>query len=164
MFQNLMPARKKQVEPPVRVADLDKIATRKLTFVLHGREHIITPPDIKNWLEIVEANNHLMMLADKENLTATDLIDGYYNLVHRLCPSITKEDISNSTQMQVASLWQLVLDMMNGFSQKKTMANIAMQGMTKKDINNLIQILSQYRSTLQDSLPNSSENLAGPSM
>ncbi|MCU9931153.1 hypothetical protein OFL77_27865, partial [Escherichia coli] len=76
-------------------------------------------------------------LADHETLSPDELVDGYYNLIHKLCGSITKDDIRNSTQMQAASLWQMVLDMMNGFSQKKTLANIAMQGMTKKDINNL---------------------------
>ena len=65
MFENILPARKQKQEPLVKIADLDKIATRKCVFVLHGKEHIISPPSLMSWLEIVEANAKLFAMKDQ---------------------------------------------------------------------------------------------------
>lgn len=160
LFQmNKMPP--KNSEPPIKVADLDKIATRQCVFTLHGKDHVITPPNLLNWLEIVEANAKLWNLKDQDVVTPEQLINDYFNLISKLCNTITKEDIKNCTQMQVSSLWQLVLDFMNGFDQKKTLLNMAMASMTKKDILNLIQILNSYLLARQDFSQNSVENFRG---
>lgn len=162
MFDKFMPSRERKQESPVRVADLDKISTRKYIFTLHGVDHVISPPDLKSWLELVEFNNKLWELSSKEVVSPEEFIDAYYNLISRLCPTITREDIAKANQTQVSAMWQLVLDMMNGSAQKKTLVNLAMQGMTKKDINNLVRILNQYSSMLPDSLQTSQDSLIGP--
>ena len=161
MFENILPARKQKSEPLVKIADLDKIATRKCVFVLHGKEHIISPPSLMSWLEIVEANAKLFAMKDQDVVTSSELVDNYYNLISKLCSTVTKEDIRNCTQMQISSLWQLVLDMMNGFDQKKTLLNMAMASMTKKDVLNLIQILNSYLLTRQDYSQNSAVSSIG---
>lgn len=161
MFEKLMPTRSKS-EPPIRVADLDKISIRKSIFTLHGKDHVITPPDIQNWFLLIEANNELWALKDQDVVTPDELVEKYFNLMSKVCDSITKDDIRKATQMQIAGLWQLVLDMMNGSDQKKSLVSIALQGMTKRDINNLIQVLSQYSSTLPDSLQSLQKSSGGP--
>jgi hypothetical protein len=153
---DLTSKKKKAGPPPVKVADLDALISRTMTFTLHGQDHTLRVPTVEDWLVTVAAQSKLSALREKEVITPAELIEAYWEFISKMAPSITKEDISKSSQVQVAALWQIALDVMNGYSEKKNLLNLMLLGMTDQEMERLSAILIRLKSTPPELLTNSS--------
>src|SRR5689334_17326762 len=145
----------------IKIADLDKINNRKYYFSLHGVDHEVCPPSMGDWFEIVNSNQNLWSLKDREKLTTDEVVDSYFELLSKMCPTLTKDDIRKSKQWQLTALWQIGVDMMNGYEEKKTLTSMLLMGLKKEELTKMIMILNQLLSTLPESLQKSALEPAG---
>lgn len=145
----------------VRVADLDKLSSKKFSFKLHGVDHKIDPPSIGNWLEIVDSSNALIGLKDQDGITKDQVVDAYFSFLSKMCPDLTKEDILKAKQDQLAALWQIAMDMMNGYEEKKTLMSLMLLSLDKEEVKRMITILNRLLLMPQESLQKYAESLAG---
>lgn len=145
----------------VKVANLDALLARDQLVTLHGRNHRIKVPQLQTWIEIVSAQNELMALREKVSLSSDELIEAYFKFISKMCDSISKDDLRKCSQMQVSSLWQICLDMMAGYTQKKTQTSLMLITLTPEEINRMILILNRLNSMSDPLLRNSSQQPDG---
>jgi len=125
-----MPSRNKQKspsQPPVMVADLDALLTKKVSFKLLGKIHTIDPLTVFQFTNFAAAYGEVLRLHEQEKVTSEELIDVYYNLVASVCDTVSREDISKMTQQQVNGLFQIMVDLHTGrlfADQKKTLEKV----------------------------------------
>ena len=111
----LWPARSKaQRQGPI--ADLDAIVEEPVYFRFKGKIHTLNPVALDEFLKFTNAQNDLMksLASTDEKLTAEDLAHKYLAVIEPLCPSITYDLLMSMEQVQVAALYQLVIDMVTG--------------------------------------------------
>lgn len=122
----LRPARQINYE---QVADLDAMLSEPVAFKLHGKQHVIRPLDVEQFMKLTGALTDIYALQKQKDVTAETLVDTYYALMHECCSSITREDIENMTQQQVAALFELVIETITGklFAEKKKTLAVANQ-------------------------------------
>jgi hypothetical protein len=99
------------------IADLDAIVLEPVQFKLHGKLHEIAPVTTESFLRYTNALGKLMELKDKNQITPDELVEGYFGLISSVCGTVTKQDIDDMTQGQVAALFQLVMDSVTGKAQ-----------------------------------------------
>ena len=109
-WAKILPARSKALEGVEIFANLDDIITKPLAFVLHGKTHLISPLTTEQFLGWSTALAGLWDLKDKKGLEPDQLIDAYTKAIRSVCKTITKADIEQSTQAQIAAIYGLVLD------------------------------------------------------
>jgi hypothetical protein len=114
MLSRLLPARAKKQEGPV--TDLDAIVAESVSFRFKGKNHTLHPIDMETFLKFTNAQSSLMrVLNDKENvLTTRGLAEKYFEVINPLCASISLKDIMDMEQVQIAALYQLIIDMVTG--------------------------------------------------
>jgi hypothetical protein len=138
---------KKEKRPgAIRVANLDQLLGRDQIVTLHGVDHVLKVPEFLQWLEFASAQTELLALKDKENIKPDELIKAYHKFISKICPTITELDIAKCTQQQVSQLWQICMDLMNGYSKKKTQASLLLLNLSNQEVDRMIQTLSQLRS------------------
>ena len=156
--------KKQETKPkPVIVADLDSILSRTVSFVLHGRTLTLVPMSVENWLIAVSNESKLRALQSQTVVTPDELIKAYYDFISQLCPDITEDDIRNCTQQQVASLWQLALDTLNGYAEKKTLLTWAFMGMSQDELRKIQLVVNKLLLMSPDSYQKFVEKLDGQS-
>jgi hypothetical protein len=131
----------------VRVANLDDLIGRDQLVQLHGKDYVLKVPEFLVWLEVASAQSELLALQAKSNVSVNELIDAYFKFIVKICPDMKREDIAKASQQQVAALWQICMDIMNGYSKKKTHLSLLLLNLTEAETNKMIQILNQLRST-----------------
>lgn len=150
MILKLWPTRSKykDAEP---VTDLDAIIAAPVTFRFDGKIHKLKPMQLDEYLKFSNAQSRLLanLKDDAPKLNARELARQYLDVVSSICDTITIEDILRMEQVQVAALYQLIIDITTG--QVKTEAG-------KKKSRQKIQI---YDSVEHSSLQNVPESLAG---
>lgn len=120
MFGRFLPSRfkaKKQLSTlgvGKIVADLDAIKAEPVGFYLHGKLYVIRPMSLEKFLESIDSYMSLLSLKEKKEITPEELIEKYYNTFSHMIPDLTKEDISNMEQQQVAALYELCMDTITG--------------------------------------------------
>ncbi len=108
----LWPARS-QVEGPV--ADLDSIVADPVPFRFKGKIHILKPFSLEEYLKFVNAKGALeRSMMGSEKITPQELAKQYHAVIAAVCDTITVEHILSMEQVQVAALYQLVIDMVTG--------------------------------------------------
>ena len=114
MLSKFLPARAKKQEGPV--TDLDAIVAESVSFRFKGKIHTLHPVDMETFLKFTNAQSTLMRtLNDKENvLTPQALAEKYFEVINPLCSSIQLKDIMDMEQVQIAALYQLIIDMVTG--------------------------------------------------
>ena len=114
MLSRLLPARAKKQEGPV--TDLDAIVAESVSFRFKGKVHVLHPVDMETFLKFTNAQSTLMrVLGDRESvLTPQGLAEKYFEVINPLCASITLSDIMGMEQVQIAALYQLIIDMVTG--------------------------------------------------
>lgn len=114
------------------IADLDALVSLPVSFILHGKEHVIKPVALEEFLKYTNAYAQLWNSQDENKKLSNDqLIEIYENLFSSVCETITKEDIKKMTQAQVGALFQLISDTVTGkthVDQKKTLQNMMKMG------------------------------------
>lgn len=107
-------SKKKGIEPPRLVLDLDAVMTETLEFQIQGERHQIAPVSTSQFVEVVEAFSVLDALIKKNQVTADEMIEAYTRCFSTLSPSITRKHVEGMTQKQCGMLWQLMLDCVTG--------------------------------------------------
>jgi len=147
----LWPARtkNKETEP---VADLDAIVSEPVVFRYKGKLHKLNPIRLDEFLKFTNAQSLMMSaLNDDKALTPRELAKRYHSVIKSVCDTMTVDDILGMEQVQVAALYQLVIDMVTG--QVKV-------GETQKKSRQKIPI---YESVQPLSSPSAPENSDGQS-
>lgn len=110
----LWPTRSKSMDGPVQ--DLDAIIAEPVSFRFKGKIHTMKPFSLAEFLKFTNAQSALMSLLKDEGaiITTKDLADRYHKVISSVCPSITVDDILSMEQVQVAALYQLIIDMVTG--------------------------------------------------
>lgn len=103
------------------VADLDAILVENVGFKLHGKEHIIKPLTVEQFMLYAVNLSEIYALKEKSNLNASDLIDKYHALISSVCSTVKRSDIEQMSQQQVSALFELIVDTVSGklFVEKK---------------------------------------------
>lgn len=109
----LWPARSQNFDGPV--SDLDAIVAAPVSFRFKGKVHTLKPFSLAEFLLFTNAQAHLMQLIkDETGVTTQELASRYHKVISSVCSSITIDDILSMEQVQVAALYQLVIDMVTG--------------------------------------------------
>lgn len=113
MIRKLWPTRSKHIEGPVQ--DLDAIVSDPVPFRFQGTIHYLKPFTVAEYLKFVNAQFNLEnSLRNGEGLTAETLTVQYHAVISSVCDTITIDHIKSMEQVQVAALYQLVIDMITG--------------------------------------------------
>lgn len=112
----LWPARSKAIRDEGPVADLDAIVSDPVSFRFKGKIHVLKPIDLKDFLKFTNAQASLMRSANdpEKRLSAKELAEQYLSVISPLCDTITLDHIMEMEQVQIAALYQLVIDMVTG--------------------------------------------------
>ena len=111
----LWPARSKAKNESAPVADLDAIVADPVFFRYKGKIHELKPMSLEHFLKFSNAQAELMAgVKEDVKLTAQDLADRYLKVINSVCDTITRDDILEMEQVQVAALYQLVIDLVTG--------------------------------------------------
>lgn len=112
----LWPARSQHIMPEGPVADLDAIVAEPVPFRFHGKIHYLKPVNLDDFLKFTNYQASLInaLKDDAAGLTPLQLATKYHNVISSLCDSITIEDIMSMEQVQIAALYQLIMDMVLG--------------------------------------------------
>lgn len=114
----------KQRNKPEVVADLDAMLVESVAFKFHGREHVIEPITLNQFMQFTNDLVSFKALDGTTALSPDQVIDGYWNLVKGVAPSVTREDIEKATQTQLGSLFSLIVRTITGetfATEKKTL-------------------------------------------
>ena len=138
-----------QAEGPV--ADLDAIVADPVPFRFKGKIHILKPIELDNFLRFANAQAEIMRTTgDKESKISTEeLAKRYHRVFSAVCDTITVKDVMSMEQVQIAALYQLVIDMVTG--------QVDMGDGKKKR-----QKIPLYDIVRASSSPNAPENSDGP--
>jgi hypothetical protein len=113
MIRKLWPARTKALEE-APVADLDAIVAEPVPFRSKGKVHYLKPFSLAEFLKFVNAKGNLEKAMTGSALTPEHLAHAYHAVIAAVCDTITVDDILSMEQVQVAALYQLVIDMVTG--------------------------------------------------
>lgn len=105
------------------IADLDAILVEPVSIKLHGQTHILNPLSVEQVLVFSNKYTVFNDVLTKEKPDADKIINGYFDLIHSVIPTITKEDIEKADQKQLGSLFGLIVRTFTGeiFTEKKTL-------------------------------------------
>lgn len=111
----LWPTRQQAKRENDPVVDLDAIVAEPVHFRLRGKIHTLKPLALDEFLKFTNAQNALMeSLKDDQKLDAKTLAERYLGVISSVCDTITIDDLMGMEQVQVAALYQLVIDMVTG--------------------------------------------------
>lgn len=146
----IWPTRTKHVDTEP-VTDLDAIIAEPVSFRYKGKIHTLRPMRLDEFLKFTNAQANLMgSLKDTANpMTAKALAKKYHEVVFSVCETITIDDILGMEQVQVAALYQLVIDLVTG------------QVKTGDDSKKKRQKIPLYESVQPLSSPSAPESLVG---
>lgn len=119
-FNNLL-APKIRLGPSEQIADLDAILTDSVSFTLHGKDHLINPLSLEEFIRFAEAQVQIANLRNRDGVTTKEVIDSQYALARSVCKSISRSDIEKMSMQQVAALYDLIMKTVSGeaFAEKK---------------------------------------------
>jgi hypothetical protein len=103
-------------EMPV-VSDLDAMIADPVPFRFGGKVHKIKPISVMEFYKYTNALSELMKLKERNDVTATEMLDGYFSLFNSVCDTITHKDIESMSAAQIAALFKLTVDSITGASQ-----------------------------------------------
>lgn len=109
---SLIKGTKRPEETPVVISNLDKILSKPVAFILHGRTHVVNPIPLDKHLEFAHALVEFGSVKDKTNLQ--DLQVQYYKTIHPIVPSLTLEDIRVLPMIQLTGLTSLINKIITG--------------------------------------------------
>lgn len=98
----------------VDIADLDAILGGPVRFKLHGNSHEILPVSAMAYLQFINNVNEFQALNMREDLTIEEATEKTLDVFKPLIPSLTKDDLLRCTQPQIAALFSLVIERVQG--------------------------------------------------
>lgn len=110
MFKGVAEKFKQKGNEEKVVTDLDAIIESPGFVRLHGKTHEIKPVLVQEFFAFANGLAAIQGIDKREKVTTEDLVEAYWGIIFPIVPTISKEDIRNCTQGQVAALVQLVTD------------------------------------------------------
>lgn len=123
------------------ISDVDAVVAKPVGFKLHGKTHRIEPITTQKFFEWSGSLASIYALKDKKDVTPDEIVDCYFNVIHSLCETVTREDIKKCEQAQLAALYGLIFDHCTGrahteeYQKKKTRMMEKTQEMRSKSLN-----------------------------
>lgn len=102
------------------VSDLDRLISKPVGFRLLGRVHAIKPMSTEQFLVVsneLGKIDSLIRRARESGVSSDYAVDRYFKLFSACIDTITKEDLNKMTYPQIAALFQLILNCVNGKAQ-----------------------------------------------
>ena len=96
------------------MADLDAILGGPVFFKLHGKSFEIKSVTTEAYLRFIKGLNEFNALTGKEDLTVEEATDKTLAVFQPLIPELTADDLMKCTQPQVAALFNLVVERVQG--------------------------------------------------
>lgn len=97
------------------MADLDALVAEPVRFRYGGKIHELKPMSLEQFLRFSNAQSALMSSVNEDGpMTARALAEKYHRVISSVCDTISLEDIMGMEQVQVAALYQLVIDLVTG--------------------------------------------------
>lgn len=97
------------------IADLDAMLVEPVHFRFQGKDHVIKPLTVEQFMRVTADLERIYDLkAIKDKVTPQQLIDIYYDLVHDLCPTVSKKDIEMASQVQIAAMFEMIVQTITG--------------------------------------------------
>lgn len=103
-----------QPQPAKIASDLDALVSEAIAFKIHGKVHTLNPVTVQEFLNFSYALTHAQSLQAQTVVSPEELIDVYFQVFASVCNTITKEDVKDMTQAQIAALFQLIVDSIMG--------------------------------------------------
>lgn len=132
MIERFMPTRKNaklKASESVLVADLDSMISKTVQFKVHGKIHEIPPQSVESFMIFTHLYSEILKLQERvEPVSAEELVSAYFKMINSVCKTISRQDVNDMTQHQVAALFQLMTDINTGkvfVDQKKTLEKMA---------------------------------------
>lgn len=101
MLSVFKPARAAAIEETDELCDLDALQDRRVSFVLHGRRHVLLPITTERfmnfWGATIEYRKGITATAKDENVA-------YLAMIEPLCDTLTLADVGSMEVMQKATL------------------------------------------------------------
>lgn len=113
-FTRFRPARSMALQDIKVVSNLDDILTQPVAFILHGKTHYLEPLNTETFFRWSECLAQLFELKNQDKLPSSELLDAYDKLFRSVCPTITRSDIAECKQSQIAALLSVLLDHVSG--------------------------------------------------
>lgn len=103
------------------VTDLDALLVEPVAFTLHGKNHTIAPISTEQSFRFANSLSAYQDLVKKKGLTADEVIEGYWELVQIVAPSVSRKDVEDATERQLSSLFSFIIRAYTGelFAEKK---------------------------------------------
>lgn len=101
---------------PGPIMDLDAIVAEPVHFRFKGKTHTLKPIELQAFLKFTNAQSSLTknISPDSAVMTPLELAKKYHAVINSICDTISVDDIMSMEQVQVAALYQLVIDMVTG--------------------------------------------------
>lgn len=96
------------------VTDLDAILGSPGHVKLHGKVHEIKPILVGEFFAFANALASIKAIEVKDKITLEELVDAYYQLAFPVVPTLSKDDIRNASQSQIAALMNLIQSHVTG--------------------------------------------------
>ncbi len=114
MLKRLMPSRADAVEQARLVADIDKIVSTPVAFMLLGRKRLLKPISTEEYLRFTRAYNEFSQATGDKNLNAKQISKKLHNIFSAVCEDISVKDIGEMTQSQIGAVYALILRTVSG--------------------------------------------------
>ena len=135
----LKPTRSAHTDDTEIVSDLDALVAKPIAFKWGGEKYTIRPFTTEQFFKFSQSLNELDKLAKQKGQSDTSVlldewVSAYVKMFRVACPEITREDVEEMTQGQVAALFNLILECVAGKAQadieKKKIAELKQQQAT----------------------------------
>lgn len=110
---------KKPIEVEI-VSDLDRLISKPIGFKLHGKNHAIKPMSTEHFLVVSNELGKIDAMMKKARVTdiaQDEIVEKYFKMFSSCVDTLEKDDLNKMTYPQIAALFQLILDCVNGKAQ-----------------------------------------------
>lgn len=107
----------KRKEPAERieiVADLDRIMSRSVGFVLNGKTRVIRPIVESQFLLYANEMGKLYHMFNDRNIDKEKVKEQVWAVVSNICDNISREEVDNMGAIQLNSLFNVIVKAVNG--------------------------------------------------
>lgn len=110
----LRPARQQRIEDSKVLVDLDRLVSESVGFRLNGKVHTIKPMTTETFFKVANELAKLSVLRSETEVDQKAVIGGYISLFESVCDTISKKDVYQMSQPQIAALFQQILNCITG--------------------------------------------------
>lgn len=99
------------------VADLDRLVSESVGFMLHGKVRRIKPLTQETFLKVINELATLDMLRTSKDFEPIKLRKAYLSLFSKACEPMSDSDLKQMTDAQIGALVQQIIECVTGRAQ-----------------------------------------------